>query len=105
MVSWTNLPYLQSPCAKDASPLVFCQVPGGDSDLVRLTLALLLCGCGGGLTVCHLLVTTNIIVGFVWLVGVTFLIQSSLFTIRVVVCQEVVSVILFFAQMIKWVDA
>lgn len=93
-----NLPDLQSSCTENAGPLVLCQVPGGNADLVRLAFALLLCGCCSASTVCHFLFTTDIITGFVLLIGFTFLIQTSLFTIRIVLRQEVVFVILFSAN-------
>lgn len=101
----TNLPDLQSPRTEHTGSLVLGQVPGCDADLVRLAFALLLCGCGSLLTLCHLLITTGITIGFVLLIGVAFLICTGLFTILIVLGQEVVPVILFSPQTFNSVDA
>ena len=105
MTSLSDLPDLQSPCTEDASSLVLGQVPGGDTNLIRLSFALLLGGWGWCLTVRHLLVTTSISFSIILLISVGFFICSGLFAVLVVFSQEVVAVILFLRQAINYLDA
>jgi hypothetical protein len=104
MTSLSDLPDLQSPCTEDASSLVLCQVPGGDTDLIWLSFALLLGGWGYGLTVRHLLVPTSISFGVILLISVAFFIFTGLFALLVVFGQEVVAVILFWGETINYLD-
>lgn len=96
--SRVSVPDLQSPCTEDTSPFVLGQVSRGYADLVGLAFALWLRGCSCGWTVCHLLVTPGITIGSSELVGFLLAIQTSLFGVLVVFCQEVVSVVLFFRK-------